>query len=212
MSQLPPNPSDKYNGLSRATFYRHKTKRELSDFNEQKKRAFDEIEKQGDISLLACEHCYKHGIRCVVMEGGKSTRCASCAAKGIKCVNISWTSLDKTREETKAAINEDLQRLEEITARLAQNRRVLELAEKRAKAKAVCLLDEIEEKEEAERVKNGGMTDAELEELSRNFVAYHNASENAGSDVFSAWDSARGASPGAAFVSPVGSSGLTPVG
>lgn len=206
MSQLPSNVSDKYNGLPRATFYRHKAKQELIENQRQRKRAFDEIEKQGDISLLACEHCYKYNIRCIVMEGGRSTRCASCSAKGIKCVNITWTALDKTREETKAKINEDLQRLEEITARLAQNRRVLELAEKRAKAKAVCLLDELEEKEEAERVRNGGLTDGELEEMSRDFVAYNNASENVGTDVWSAWDPAR-VNPVVASSSPESSGG-----
>ena len=82
---------------------------------------------------------------------------------------------------------------------MAQNRRVLELAKKRAKAKAIYLLDELEEKEEAKRIQNSGITDAELEDLSRNLVAYHNASENTGAEVFSAWDPFN---PSVASVSP----------
>ncbi len=52
-------------------------------------------------------------------------------------------------------------------AKIERHRKALELAEKRAKAKTICLLDELEEEEEAERVRNGGLSDGELEELSR---------------------------------------------
>lgn len=172
---------DKYGGVSKAKYYRDK-----------RKRAFEETELNGCISLLSCEHCYKRNIRCVVMDRSKGVRCASCAAKGIKCVNVSWGSLDRTREEKKKAINDDLQKLVEITARLERNRRDLELAEKRAKAKTICLLDELEEEDEAQRMRNGGLSDGELEELSRDFVAYNNATENLGDGVWSAWDVSRG--------------------
>ena len=50
------------------------------------------------------------------------------------------------------------------------------------------------------------MTDAELEDLSRNLVAYHNASENAGAEVFSVWDPLN---PGVVSASPAGSLGLS---
>ena len=90
-------------------------------------------------------------------------------------------------------------KLEEITARLAKNRRVLELAEKRAKAKTICLLDELEEEEEAQRIRNGGLSDGELEELSRDFVAYNNATDvldpaapQAELGVWNAWDASGG--------------------
>jgi hypothetical protein len=79
-------------------------------------------------------------------------------------VNSSWESLDRTRETTKLQIDRDLEELEKITARLAKNRRILKLAEARAKAKTICLIDELEEEEELERVKNGGMTNGEVRE------------------------------------------------
>jgi hypothetical protein len=114
-------------------------------------------------------------------------KCASCASKGIPCVNSSWASLDKTREEAKSQIDADLLELERITARLRKNRKILKLAEDRAKAKAVCLLDELEEEEEMQRVKGGGLSNAELEELSRDLVVQNNILSNS-PPIWSAWD------------------------
>ncbi|KIV98334.1 uncharacterized protein PV09_09824, partial [Verruconis gallopava] len=151
--------SGDFGGVSRATYFRHKAK-----------RAHSEIEFHGEIATVACQNCFEHGIRCVFMSGIKSIKCASCASKGIVCINSSWASLDKTREEAKALIDADLQELERIIACLKKNWRILKLAEARAKAKAVCLLDELEEEEEMQRVKNGGLSNAELEELSRDLV------------------------------------------
>jgi hypothetical protein len=186
-SLSPNDPLTKYGGVSKAKFFRDK-----------QKRAFDEIEKNGDILPVACEHCFKHGIRCVVMSSSKSVKCASCASKGIKCVNVSWESLDRTRETTKTEIEEDMDELEklmerqrEVAARIARKRKVLKLAEARAKAKTICLLDELEDEEESQRIRNGGMTDGELEELSRDFVAYNNTTESAEVAVWSAWDESR---------------------
>ena len=71
------------------------------------------------------------------------------------------------------------------------------------------MLDELEEKEEAKRIQNSSITDAELEDLSRNLVAYHNASENAGAEVLSAWDPFN---PSVASFSPVRSLDLSQVG
>ena len=57
-------------------------------------------------------------------------------------------------------------------ARLSRNRKVLAMAEKRAKIKAICLLDELEEEEELERKKNGGFTDGELAKASFDFPGF----------------------------------------
>jgi ribosomal protein S27E len=152
-SQEPSTKNDKYGGVSKATYYRNKNK-----------RAFNEIESKGEIAQVACQDCFESYTRCIFMPNSRSVRCASCAAKGITCVNSSWESLDRTRETTKLQIDRDLEELEKITARLAKNRRVLKLAEARAKAKTICLIDELEEEEELERVKNGGMTNGEARE------------------------------------------------
>ncbi|KIV99027.1 uncharacterized protein PV09_09253 [Verruconis gallopava] len=143
----------------------------------RRKRPFSEIESLGDTEIQACFDCFKNSRTCVVMSSSKGTRCASCTRKGISCVGQSWESLDKTREKTKSAINEDLKRLEKVSAelaeiqsRLSRNRVLLEFAEKRAKEKAICLMEELEQEEEEERARNGGLTDGELRELADNLA------------------------------------------
>ncbi|KIV98454.1 uncharacterized protein PV09_09733 [Verruconis gallopava] len=165
-----------FGGVSRATYFRHKAK-----------RAHSEIELHREIAAVACQNYFKYGIRCVFMSGTKSVKCASCASKGIACLNSSWASLDKTREEARSQIDADLQELERITARLKKNRKILKLAEARAKAKAVYLLDELEEEEEMQRVKNGGLSNAELEELSKDLIVQNNILPQ-GPPIWSAWD------------------------
>ena len=46
------------------------------------------------------------------MQSLKSLKYASYAKKGIKCVNVSWDLLDKTRETAKSQIKNDLEELE----------------------------------------------------------------------------------------------------
>jgi hypothetical protein len=145
------NVNDKYGGVLRSTYYRNK-----------RKRAYHEIEVQGDIALWACANYFANGLRCVVMAYSRGVSYASYRERGVACVDSFWASLDKTREETKSRIDKDLEELEKITARLARNRKILKLAKARAKAKAICLLDELEEEEELERMKNGGSSNSEI--------------------------------------------------
>jgi len=132
---------------------------------------------------------------------------------------MSWKSLDKTREETKAAIEKDLDEMDrlmrqqqKVASRISKHRKVLKLAEERARRKTSCLLDELEEEEEMERVKNGGLSNGELRELANDFVAYNNAgSENLGKEISSAWDQDNLVTPEASVVSSSESSGVIPV-
>ena len=57
-------------------------------------------------------------------------------------------------------------------ARISRNKTVLELAKKRAREKTICLVQELEEEEEAERQKNGSFTNDELAETSFNFPSF----------------------------------------
>jgi len=111
-------------------------------------------------------------------------------------VDLSWESLDRTRETTKAQIERDMEELEKIAAaqlrvlaRISRQSKTLKRLEAKAKSKTICLLDELEEEEESERVANGGFSNGELEELSRDLVAHNNnATAAGGSEVWSAWD------------------------
>ena len=137
-----------------------------------RKRSAREIEEYGEVNTASCIHCLTHELRCVKMSSSRSLKCASCAKKGIKCVDVSWDSLDRTRQESRSQMEKDLDEMEKLmaqqqalAARIARTRRVLKLADERAKAKTICLLDELEEEEELERVRNGGMSDGEIRVL-----------------------------------------------
>lgn len=167
---------------SRSTAHRHKQKKETDE-----ERAKAEIEYAGEIDHSPCLNCLELGIRCVGMSEG--VKCAYCASRGVRCVKSTWKDLDSTRAEKRKAIDDDLDEIERLTARISKNRKILKLAESRAKAKTICLLDELEEKEEWERIENDGFSNAELEALSRDFVQQNNKESTVeGVEIWSAWD------------------------
>ena len=63
---------------------------------------------------------------------------------GRPCVNLSWPSLDRTREEYQKKVDEDEALLATVLARLLRNKKILKQAEERAKRKAECLASEME--------------------------------------------------------------------
>jgi hypothetical protein len=52
--------------------------------------------------LITYNYCFKYSLPCIVMSLTKSLKYALYALKGIKYVNVSWDSLDKTRADTKS--------------------------------------------------------------------------------------------------------------
>src|ERR1700685_3503702 len=67
------------------------------------------IKDEGDPSEISYDHCFKHNLCYIVMSSPKSLKCASCTKKGIKYVNLTWTALNKTRQQTKEQIDKDLE-------------------------------------------------------------------------------------------------------
>ena len=59
-------------------------------------------------------------------------------------MNMSWESLDKTREEYQRKVDEDEELLAVVMARLMRNKKILRQAEGRAARKAECLASEME--------------------------------------------------------------------
>jgi hypothetical protein len=139
---------------------------------QRRRKLAEYIEEEGDLSLITYNYCFKHSLPYIVISSTKSLKYASCALKGIKCINVSWDSLDKTRADTKSQIEKDLEVMEGTIARIARNRKVLALAEKRAKSKAVYLLDELKEEEEKERKENSGFTEGKLRKASFDFSTF----------------------------------------
>lgn len=63
---------------------------------------------------------------------------------GKPCVNLSWASLDRTREEYQKKVDEDEEELAKIMSRLLRNKKILRQAEERARKKAICLENEMD--------------------------------------------------------------------
>lgn len=56
---------------------------------------------------------------------------------------MSWSSLDKTREEYKKKVEEDEKALSVLMVRLLRNKKILAQAEERARKKTLCLAAEM---------------------------------------------------------------------
>lgn len=115
-----------------------------SSSSKNRLRLAKEIFEHGHPVPFACDHCFVNNLCCVAMEGTSSLRCAECVRRGRKCVNLSWESLDKTREEYRKKVEQDEEALAEVLARLMRNKKILKQAEERAKRKALCLESEME--------------------------------------------------------------------
>ena len=106
----------------------------------------------GSRSDTPCDHCSLNSLDCIVMADNPKLKCAECVKRGRPCVSMSWEGVEKQVVEQRADIAADekqlweqLRRLSELQARIARKRKVLELAEKRAKDQMNCLVREMEE-------------------------------------------------------------------
>jgi hypothetical protein len=121
--------------------------------NAQILRAASEIRRNGDISSIPCDRCLTAGIDCYVMpsdDPNARLKCAECVRQKKPCVNLSWTSLDRTREEYQKKVDEDEKLLAQVMTRLLRNKQILKQANERARRKTQCLLAEIDASGEAE--------------------------------------------------------------
>lgn len=71
-------------------------------------------------------------------------KCAECVRQNKPCVNLSWESLDKTRNEYRKKVENDEEELARVIARLMRNKKILQQAEERARKKAECLFSEMD--------------------------------------------------------------------
>lgn len=107
-------------------------------------RLASEIQRHGKPATFSCDRCFWSEKCCVVMEGASRLRCSECVRIGRPCVNLSWESLDRTREEYQKKIDVDEEELAKVLARLMRNKKILRQAEERSKKKALCLTSEME--------------------------------------------------------------------
>lgn len=106
-----------------------------------------EIRNANHPAELPCLHCFSEGLTCYVMPESR-LKCSECTRIGRPCVNMSWESLDRTREEYQKKVDEDEKLLAEVISRLLRNKKILKQAEERARKKALCLASEMEKEGE----------------------------------------------------------------
>ena len=117
---------------------------EVSLSKTKRLRLANEIERNGRPVFFPCERCSLHNHLCIAMSNSSNLRCSECVRQGKKCVNMSWESLDKTREEYQRKVDEDEELLAVVMARLMRNKKILRQAEGRAARKAECLASEMD--------------------------------------------------------------------
>jgi len=105
-------------------------------------RLYQEILRAETIAEFACADCVIEKRVCFVMPNSQ-LKCAECVRLGRPCVNMSWSSLDKTRDEYKKKVEEDEKELAVVIARLLRNKKILAQAEERARKKALCLAEDM---------------------------------------------------------------------
>jgi len=118
----------------------------MSLSSQKRLRLSSEIRRIGIIADTPCDKCFIDGLDCYVMPDSNSRlKCSECVRVGRPCVNMSWESLDRTREEYQKKVDEDEKLLAEVISRLLRNKKILKQAEERARRKALCLASELEE-------------------------------------------------------------------
>jgi hypothetical protein len=79
------------------------------------------------------------------MEGSSILKCSECVRRGKPCVNMSWASLDKSREDIQRKIDADEVLLAEVMGRLLRNKKLLRSVNEKAQKKTECLAAGLEE-------------------------------------------------------------------
>jgi hypothetical protein len=109
-----------------------------------------EIRRNGTPAPVPCDYCLQFGRDCIAMPevDGQRLKCSECTRMGHACVNMSWVSLDKTRDEYEKKVEADEKLLAEVLARLMRNKKILQQAKDRATKKAWCLANSLRDEGE----------------------------------------------------------------
>jgi hypothetical protein len=121
----------------------------MSASHQRRLRLSSEIARANHPAEAPCNHCFLEGIVCYVMPDSR-LKCAECTRLGQACVNMSWESLDRTREEYQKKVDDDEKLLAAVISRLLRNKKILKQAEERARKKALCLASDMEAAGETE--------------------------------------------------------------
>ena len=105
-----------------------------------------EIDRYDILVDFACERCSCFDKPCIAMKDSSSRlKCSKCVRARKACVNMSWISLDRTREDLFSKIAKNEVVLAIVITRLLRNKKMLKEVDAKAKRKTQCLLFRVEE-------------------------------------------------------------------
>jgi len=114
-------------------------------------RLASEIDRYDILVDFACERCSCSSKPCIVMEDSSSRlKCSKCVRANKACVNMSWVSLNRIREDLSSKIAKNEAVLAIVITRLLRNKKMLKEANAKAKRKTQCLLFEVKKLNVAE--------------------------------------------------------------
>ncbi len=110
-----------------------------------------EIDRYDILVDFACERCSCSSKSCIAMKDSSSRlKCSKCVRASKACVNMSWISLNRTREDLSSKVAKDEAVLAIVITQLLRNKKMLKEVDAKAKRKTQCLLFEMKESNVAE--------------------------------------------------------------
>jgi len=117
----------------------------MSSYQNRIRLAF-EIDRYETLVDFACERCCCISKLCIVMKDSSfHLKCLECVRASKSCVNMSWASLNRTREDLFSKVAKNKAMLTTIITRLLRNKKMLKKVDAKAKRKTQCLLFDMKE-------------------------------------------------------------------
>ena len=110
-----------------------------------------EIDRYDILVDFAYERCSCSNKPCIAMKDSSSRlKCSKCVRARKACVNMSWASLDRIREDLSSKVAKNEVVLAIVITRLLRNKKMLKEVDAKAKRKTQCLLFGVEKSNVAE--------------------------------------------------------------
>jgi len=123
----------------------------MSHQQQSRIRLASEIDRYDILIDFACERCSCSGKPCIAMKDSSSRlKCSKCVRANKACVNMSWISLNRIREDLSSKIAKNEAVLTIVITRLLRNKKMLKKANAKAKRKTQCFLFEVKKLNVAE--------------------------------------------------------------
>ena len=122
----------------------------MSRSQQNRFRVAFEIAQYDAFVIFSYDRCLFFNRYCVVMESSSRLKCFECVRSKKSCFNLSWETLDKTREKYKKKIQFNEKELTKVISRLLRNKRILQQIDEKTKRKIKHLLEELNQFDELE--------------------------------------------------------------